>query len=69
MMNKRALRKFPTPNRKLNLSSGIFHAEQVKYVVCTEVKNIAHRRTLVMQIYDNKNLLGEFIPHWTVFQT
>lgn len=69
-MNKRALRKVPIPNRKLNLSSGVFCAEQIEYVVCTEVKNISHCRTLVIQVYDKKKVLsGDIIPHWTVFQS
>lgn len=69
-MNKRALRKFPVPNRKLNLNSGVFRAEQIEYIIYTEVKNIARRRTLVIYVYDKmKALSGDFIPRWTVFQT
>ncbi len=69
-MDKRALRKISGPNRKLNCRSGVFYAEQIQYVVCTEVKNIAHRRTLVLYVYDKERVLaGDSIPKWTVFQS
>lgn len=70
MMNKRALRKFAVPERKLNLHSGLFCAGQIQYVVCTAIKNIAHRRTLVLYVYDKENLsAGDPTPRWTMFQT
>lgn len=69
-MNKRALRKFAESGRKLNLRSGIFLAEQVKYIVCTAVHNIAGRRTLVLYVYAKENMsAGDFLPRWTMFQT
>lgn len=69
-MNKRALRKYAEFGRKLNLRSGIFLAEQVKYIVCTAVHNIAGRRTLVLYVYSKENLsAGDFLPRWTMFQT
>ncbi len=69
-MNKIALRKFFDPHRKLNLHSGIFLAEQVKYIVCTAVHNIAGRRTLVLYVYSKeKSSAGELSPQWTMFQT
>lgn len=68
-MNKRALRKFALPGRKPNPKNGVFCAEQVKYVVRTAIKNIDHRRTLVLYIYDRKRVLaGDLIPQWTMFQ-
>lgn len=69
-MNKRALRKFAESGRKWNLRSGIFHAEQIKYVVCTAVHNIAGRRTLILYVHSKERIsAGEFSPRWTVFQT
>lgn len=69
MMNKRALRKFALPDRKLNPNNGIFCAEQVKYVVQTAIKNIDHRRMLVLYIYPKDSVLaGDFTPKWTMFQ-
>ncbi len=69
-MDKKALRKEAIPNRKLNLRSGIFCAEQIEYVVCTAIKNIAHRRTLVLHVYEKeKASAGDYIPRWTMFQT
>ena len=68
-MDKRALRKEAVPNRKLNLRSGIFCAEQIEYVVCTAIKNIAHRRTLVLHVYEKKKVsAGDYTPRWTMFQ-
>ena len=62
-MDKRVLRKEAVPNRKLNLRSGIFCAEQIEYVVCTAIKNIAHRRTLVLHVYEKKRCLpGIILP-------
>ena len=69
MMNKRVLRKFANPGKKPNPKNGIFCAEQVKYVVRTVIKNIDHRRTLVLYIYDKERVLaGDFTPCWTMFQ-
>lgn len=68
-MDKRALRKEAVPNRKLNLRSGIFCAEQIKYVVCTAIKNIAHKRTLVLHVYEKETVsAGDYTPRWTMFQ-
>ncbi len=69
-MDKRALRKFAGAGRKLNLRSGIFLAEQVKYIVCTAIHNIAGRRTLVLYVYSKETMsAGDLSPRWTVFQT
>lgn len=68
-MDKRALRKEAIPNRKLNLRNGVFCAEQIQYIVCTAIKNIAHHRTLVLYIYKKENLsAGDYTPLWTMFQ-
>ena len=67
-MDKRALRKEAIPDRKLNVRTGIFCIEQVEYVVCTAIKNIAHHRTLVLYVYEKKKSSnGDFIPRWTMF--
>lgn len=69
MMDKRALRKYAIPNGKPNPQNGLFYAEQVHYVVRTAIKNIAHRRTLVLYIYAKENVLsGDYIPRLTMFQ-
>lgn len=69
-MNKRVLRKFAESGRKLNLRSGIFLADQVKYIVCTAVHNIAGRRTLVLYVYAKESMsAGDYLPQWTMFQT
>lgn len=69
-MDKRALRKEAVPNRKLNLKNGIFCAEQIKYVVCTAIRNIAHKRTLVLHVYEKEKVsAGDYTPRWTMFHT
>ena len=68
-MDKRALRKQGIPKRKLNLRSGVFCAEQIQYIVCTAIKNIAHHRTLVLYVYEKEKVsAGDYTPRWTVFQ-
>lgn len=69
-MDKRALRKFAVPSRKPNVRSGVFCAEQIEYVVCTIVRNIAGHRTLVLYVYSKEQVVtGDFTPRWTTFQT
>ena len=67
-MDKRALRKEAIPKRKLDIRTGIFCAEQIKYIVCTAIKNIAHKRTLVLYVYEKEKISDcELIPQWTMF--
>ena len=67
-MDKRALRKESIPKRKFDVRTGIFCAEQIKYIVCTAIKNIAHKRTLVLYVYEKEKILdGELVPQWTMF--
>ncbi|MBQ8848980.1 MAG: PcfJ domain-containing protein [Clostridia bacterium] len=67
-MDKRALRKESIPKRKLDVRTGIFCAEQIEYVVCTAIKNIAHKRTLVLYVYEKKKVVdGDLTPRWTMF--
>ncbi len=50
-INKRECRKFADPELKMNQNHGLLHAEEVKYIVRTSVKNIGGKRLLVLYIY------------------
>ncbi len=69
-MDKRALRKEAIPNRKPDIRRGVFCTEQIKYVICSAIKNIGGHRTLVLYVYNgNIESTEEAIPRWTMFQT
>ncbi len=69
-MDKRALRKASAHERRINTRSGVFCADAVRYVVYTAIKNIAHRRTLILYVYDKETMSAEVpMPRWTMFQT
>lgn len=69
-MNKRALRKYINPKTRFNLNNGLFCAEEIKYLVCTSVKNISGRRILILYFYLKDNILaGDLLPIWIVFQS
>ncbi len=70
LINKKECKKYASPNITIETSDGIIHCNKVKYIVCCEVKNINHSRTLVLYFYDRKNLLkNDFTPKYIVFQT
>ncbi len=69
-MDKRALRMASAHDRMINTRSGVFCADAVRYVVYTTIKNIAHRRTLILYVYDKETMSAEApMPRWTMFQT
>lgn len=68
MLNKKACREFAAPGIAMSMNSGLLHAEQVKYIVQTEVRIIDHRKTLVLYIHDREHATqGDFLPVWTMF--
>lgn len=70
LINKKECRKYASPNFSINTNAGIIHCNKVKYIVRCEVKNISHSRTLILYIYECKNLLkNDFIPKYIIFQT
>lgn len=70
MLNKRECRKFSVPDTPADTGSGVFHAQQISYVIRTAVKNISHCRTLILYIYDCSKVSGKAPdPLWTMFQT
>lgn len=71
MLDKKVLRKFSVDNPApaIPAGHGLLHAPQVEYIIRTAVKLIAHRRTLVLYIYDrSKAAAGDTQPVWTMFQ-
>ena len=70
-MNKKALRKFAgdNPAPVIPTNHGLLHAEQVDYVIRTDIRIIDHHRTLVLYVYDRKQAVrGNPVPLWTMFQ-
>lgn len=71
MLEKKALRKFAAENPAPAIPSGhgLLHASQVGHIIRTAIKIIAHRRTLVLYVYDrNQAAGGDFTPVWIIFQ-
>ena len=69
-INKREYRKFADPELKMNQNHGLLHAEKVKYIVRTSVKNIGGKRLLVLYIYLREQAAaGNFKPVLTMFQS
>ena len=69
-INKRECRKFADPGFKMNQNHGLLHAEKVKYIVRTAVKNIGRKRLLVLYIYLREQAAaGNFKPVLTMFQS
>lgn len=68
-MDKKACRASAAAYPALDTRHGLLHAAQVDYIVRTAVKNIDHRRTLVLYVYDRQQAAaGSCAPVWTVFQ-
>lgn len=70
MLNKRKCREFANPDLKMAAGNGLLHAEQIDYIVRTNVTLIDHHKTLILYVYPrHQAALGDFRPRWTVFQT
>ena len=70
MLDKKALRRFTVDNPAPAIppNHGLLHAPQVRHIIRTAVKIIAHRRTLVLYIYDRTKTTCDPMPVWTMFQ-
>lgn len=53
-LNKKVCRKFAEPKWSMDLNHGLFCAEQIQYIVKSEVRNVDHQRVLILHIYDRK---------------
>ena len=70
MLDKKICREFAAPGVAMSMSSGLLHAEQVKYIVQTAVRIISHKRTLVLYIHDREQAAqGDLRPLWTMFHS
>lgn len=68
-IDKRQCRKYADPGWKIPSGHGLLHAESVKYIIRTAVRNIGHKRLLVLYLYPRtRAAAGDFRPLWTVFQ-
>ncbi len=68
-IDKRKCRKYAEAGLKMNRNCGMLHAEGIKHIIRTAVKNIGGHRILVMYVYPReKAASGDFTPIWTVFQ-
>ena len=69
-LNKKECRKFAQPKVKIDLQAGIFHCEQVKYVVTAAVKIIDRHKTMVLYFYPVAGICsGRFAPQYVLFQS
>ena len=67
-INKKECRKFADPGTKMQLSSGLLHAEQIKYVIRTAVRIIDRHKILILYIHTReKAAQGDFKPCMTMF--
>ena len=68
-LGKKECRKYADFIWKPDSGNGLLHAEQVKYVVRSAIRIIAHQRVLVLYIYPRTKILERQIkPLWSVFQ-
>lgn len=69
-VNKKEYRKYSNPDLRMSPNNGLLHAEQIKYIIRTAVKNIAGQRLLLLYVYAREQAAaGNFLPIWTVFQS
>lgn len=68
-IDKRQCRKFADPGWKIPSNHGLLYVESVKYIIRTAIRNIAHKRLLILYVYPRERAAaGDFRPLWTVFQ-
>lgn len=69
-LNKKECCKFAQPKVKFDPQAGIFHCEQVKYVVTAAVKNIDRHRTLIISFFPAASVAaGNISAKYVLFQT
>lgn len=69
-MDKKALRKFAADNPApaIPAGHGLLHAEQIGYILRTDIRIIDHSKTLVLFVYDRQQVIGgNPAPVWTMF--
>lgn len=71
-MDKKILRKFTNDNPAPAIppNHGLLHAQQVDYIIRTDVRIIGRRRTLILYIYARAQAIGgNAAPVWIMFHT
>lgn len=69
-IDKRACRKVGAEPLNIPIGNGMLHDDNIKYLVRTRVKVIAHHRLLVVYFYACERVrAGDRLPIWTVFQS
>ncbi|SHO54133.1 PcfJ domain-containing protein [Anaerocolumna xylanovorans] len=69
-VKKKEYRKYSNLGLRMSPNNGLLHAEQVKYIIRTAVKNIDGQRMLLLYVYAREQAVtGNFLPCWTVFQS
>lgn len=68
-IDKKACREYLHPDKAPDPNSGLFLVEHLKFIVCTEVKIIGHRRLLILYLYDRERTEnGQPVLAFTTFQ-
>ena len=68
-LDKRECRKYALPGRAPDPSRGIFHIENLDYIVCSAINLIGGHKTLVLYVYKRESVIaGDLHPVWTMFQ-
>ena len=69
-MNKTECRKHSGQPLRIRANDGLLRAEAVEWLVTSAIKIIAHRRTLVLNLYSRDAAVkGNFMPQFTVYHT
>ena len=58
-IDKKACRQFLEPGRTPNSDCGLFLFPKLKYIICTAVKIVGHRRLLILCLYARGNTPGD----------
>lgn len=68
-IDKKACREHLIPTRAPDPNNGLFLVRSLKYIICTQVKIIGHRRLLVLYLYAReKDQDGQPVLAFTMFQ-
>lgn len=69
-INKKCCRESVKADWTMDMNNGLLHAEQIKYILRTIVKNIGGKRLLVIYVYSRQQAAaGNFCPQWVIFQS
>lgn len=69
-LDKKLCRQYANPGLKLDPDSGLLYAQQIKYIVRTEVKALGAGPVLILYLYSRERAAqGDCTPLWTIFQS